>query len=106
MTDAHHYSLDLDLAKRFTAIFDDSKTGVISKREFVNFARFMMVVTYLQTEDGAVVLEMANSAPKALGDSKGPEDYSQKCDILARENSELRDRMADMEKMMRSLQSR
>merc|ERR1719478_985630 len=59
MTDAHHYALDLEQCKRFTAIFDDEKTGVISKKEFLNFARFMMVMSYLRTEDGQKILAVA-----------------------------------------------
>jgi Ca2+-binding EF-hand superfamily protein len=60
MTDAHHYALDQEQCQRFTAIFDDEKTGVISQAEFVNFARFLMVMSYLQTEHGHKALELAN----------------------------------------------
>merc|ERR1719478_2134966 len=61
MTDAHHYALDLEQCKQFTAIFDDAKTGVISQKEFVNFARFLMVMSYLGTEDGKKTLAIANA---------------------------------------------
>merc|ERR1719272_748219 len=61
MTDAHHYALDHDQCERFTAVFDDENTGVISKKEFVNFARFLMVISFLKTEDGQRTLEVATA---------------------------------------------
>jgi Ca2+-binding EF-hand superfamily protein len=61
MTSAHEYALDIDQCTRFTAIFDDEKTGVISQKEFVNFARFLMVMSFLGTEDGKKALAIANA---------------------------------------------
>merc|ERR1712083_952790 len=54
---AHEASLDLAQCKKFTAIFDDAKTGVISKGEFVNFSRFLIVMGYLNSQEGQVVLD-------------------------------------------------
>jgi Ca2+-binding EF-hand superfamily protein len=62
MAHANQYALDFDQCKRFTAIFDDEKTGVISRQEFVNLARFLLVMSYLQTEDGKKVLQTALAA--------------------------------------------
>jgi Ca2+-binding EF-hand superfamily protein len=62
MTGAHRYAIDERQCKRFIAIFDDEKTGVISLSEYVNFARFIMVMSFLQTEDGKVVLDLALDA--------------------------------------------
>lgn len=59
MANAHHYALDLDQCKRFTDVFDDERTGVISQNEFVNFTRFVMVMSFLQTEDGKQTLMVA-----------------------------------------------
>merc|ERR1712048_367222 len=56
MASVHKLSLDPDQCKRFTSIFDEEGTGVISAQEFVKFARFIMVMSYLQTEDGKRVL--------------------------------------------------
>mmetsp|Transcript_67218 Transcript_67218/g.105055 ORF Transcript_67218/g.105055 Transcript_67218/m.105055 type:complete len:1078 (-) Transcript_67218:41-3274(-) len=64
MTGAHHLAIDENQCRRFIAIFDDEKTGVISLSEYVNFARFIMVMSYLQTEDGKVVLDLAVDAQR------------------------------------------
>merc|ERR1712083_434033 len=52
---AHEASLDLAQCKKFTAIFDDAKTGVISKNEFVNFSRFLIIMGYLASQEGKAV---------------------------------------------------
>merc|ERR1712151_439757 len=52
---------DLDQCKRFTAIFDDAKTGVISQSEFLELARFLVVMAYLQTPHGQASLSLMNS---------------------------------------------
>jgi Ca2+-binding EF-hand superfamily protein len=62
LVNATAYALDMDQCKRFVAIFDDEKTGVISRQEFVNFARFLMVMSYLQTEDGKKTSQTALAA--------------------------------------------
>jgi Ca2+-binding EF-hand superfamily protein len=59
MTGASHLAVDESQCRRFIKIFDDEKTGVISLNEYVNFARFVMVMSYLQTADGKLVLELA-----------------------------------------------
>jgi len=52
-------ALDITQVERFTAIFDDEGTGVISQKEFVNFARFVMVMSFLKTGEGQLCIEMA-----------------------------------------------
>jgi len=52
-------ALDISQVERFTAIFDDEGTGVISQKEFVNFARFVMVMSFLKTGEGQLCIEMA-----------------------------------------------
>jgi len=95
MTKAHQYALDDEQCIRFTAIFDDEKTGVISKKEFLNFARFLMVMSYLRTEDGQNVLAIATEkheekkqAKKAQKDAQRAAQRasppSQSTDIVAR----------------------
>jgi len=54
---AHEMSLDVAQCRKFTAIFDDEKTGVISKNEFVNFSRFLIVMGWLDSQEGKVVLD-------------------------------------------------
>lgn len=74
MTNAHHRSIDLEQCSRFTDIFDDERTGVISKAEFVNFARFLVVMSFLQTEDGKKTMEIAtldNHKVSVTTDSQG-----------------------------------
>merc|ERR1719446_108549 len=96
---------DIDQCARFTAIFDDSNSGVISQRDFVNFARFLVVMTYLQTEDGQSTVQLARDveegrvespvasksatmppSPQAVAHLTVDMDfYQQKCDKLDRE---------------------
>lgn len=126
MTKAHYLSLDFDQCKRFTAIFDDAKSGTISKDEFVNFARFLMVLSYLQTEDGKKTLQLATT-PKdkkrnqAAQPAPAPaqtmpadvghlavdvEFYKGKSDKLTKENSQLRSSVSRLEDLVRALEAR
>merc|ERR1719159_1734625 len=59
---AHPFALTKDQCLRFVDIFDTERTGVLSRNEFVNFARFMMIMSYLETEDGQVVQDFADIA--------------------------------------------
>merc|ERR1719247_1578313 len=63
LTAAHRYALDIDQCTKFTAVFDDEKTGVISKTAFVEFARFFIVMSFLKTEDGKKTLAAAAAGP-------------------------------------------
>jgi len=72
MAGTHQYALDLEQCQRFTAIFDDEKTGVISKLEFVNFARFLMIMSFLTTDDGKQVLQIAAYAEKENATQQSP----------------------------------
>lgn len=56
MADSHNLALDMSQCKRFTAIFDDAGDEVIRKGEFVNFCRFQMVMSYLQSQEGQKIL--------------------------------------------------
>jgi len=132
MTNAHHYALDLEQCNRFMEVFDDEKTGVISRKEFVNFARFLMVLSYLGTDDGKKTLAIATSkraeqkqAKKELtglptqstdivARSAGNdghlavdlEFYQGRSEKLAAENDTLRSQMFRMEESMRRMESR
>mmetsp|Transcript_118106 Transcript_118106/g.214795 ORF Transcript_118106/g.214795 Transcript_118106/m.214795 type:complete len:1091 (-) Transcript_118106:62-3334(-) len=127
MTKAHYLSLDFDQCKRFTSIFDDEKTGVISKGEFVNFARFLMVLSYLQTEDGKKTLQLAVQAKEEKKQAKAaqpapaqaqmlPADvghlavdcdfYKGKSEKLTKENSQLRSRVNKLEDIIREMEAR
>merc|ERR1711976_1160070 len=61
---AHEASLDIAQCKKFTAIFDDAKTGVISKSEFVNFLRFLIIMGYLNSQEGQAVLDRVKKDEK------------------------------------------
>jgi Ca2+-binding EF-hand superfamily protein len=63
LSNAHESSLDLDQCRQFMAIFDDAKTGVISVEEFVNFARFLIVMAWLRSHEGQEVMALASSDP-------------------------------------------
>lgn len=130
MTNAHKYALDMDQCKKFTDIFDDERTGVISQKEFVNFARFLMVMSYLGTEDGKKTLAVATSdaaeakqqarASKQIKDTQGAatgssdvkhmavdlDFYKKKSDKLTKENDALRDKQFRMEDTIRRLENR
>jgi len=123
MTQAHHLSLDLDQCARFTDIFDDERTGVISQKEFVNFARFLVVMTFLQTEDGQKVLDLvqpsleqpvpsspqaaAPASPQAVGHlTVDLEYYQSRAERLTKENAEQRSLLLEMEERMRAMEER
>lgn len=61
MSQVHQLALDGSQCARFTEIFDDGCQGVITKGEFVNFARFLIVMSYLQTEEGQDALAVAHT---------------------------------------------
>jgi len=132
MTSAHHLALDLEQCKRFTDVFDDAKSGFISQKEFVNFARFLVVMAFLQTEDGQTTLDIAlqqetqsvrpaelsvtgqsigqgasPNSPQAVGHLSVDLDFYQtKAEKLAKENSGQRRQMLDMEEKMRKMEER
>jgi hypothetical protein len=109
MTDAHIHALDQTQCARFVAIFDEAKTGVISKQEFVNFARFLMVMSFLQTNDGQLTLEKLaiSRHSKATSPEQIATDldfYMQKTEALEQENKTQRRRLSEMEAMMKTMQ--
>lgn len=126
MTNSNQCSADLSQCERFAAIFDDGQTGYISQSEFVNFARFLMVMTYLETEDGKTVLDFAMEQEEAprKGKSKGQtpsvpaspqavshlsvdlDFYQQKAEKLSRENSQQRSQLKSMEERLRAMEER
>mmetsp|Transcript_98061 Transcript_98061/g.211448 ORF Transcript_98061/g.211448 Transcript_98061/m.211448 type:complete len:1157 (-) Transcript_98061:40-3510(-) len=79
LSSANEAALDEEQCKRFTAIFDDEGTGVIGKSEFVNFARFLIIMGYLHNgqESGSggleaddVMLKAAELSDKLVPDSR------------------------------------
>lgn len=105
MTNAHTRALDLDQCRRFTAIFDDSGVGTIDQKEFVNFARFLMVMGFLQTEDGSALLRRIHQEEQAPTAEHAPDPAPQSAD-LATENEALRHRMGDLERMVQLMEQR
>lgn len=59
LIDAHDMAFDKDKCKRFAAVFDDNGDGMIEAGEFVNFARFMVVLSFLEKEEGQLTLALA-----------------------------------------------
>mmetsp|Transcript_29382 Transcript_29382/g.84461 ORF Transcript_29382/g.84461 Transcript_29382/m.84461 type:complete len:1046 (+) Transcript_29382:73-3210(+) len=57
LSHAHPMSLDVEQCRRFSAIFDDAKNGVITKDEFVEFSRFLIIMGYLRSQEGQQVLD-------------------------------------------------
>mmetsp|Transcript_5033 Transcript_5033/g.12967 ORF Transcript_5033/g.12967 Transcript_5033/m.12967 type:complete len:1111 (+) Transcript_5033:61-3393(+) len=63
LSEAQEAALDIEQCKHFMAIFDDEKTGVISVDEFVNFARFMIIMGYLKgNQDVPSVMRLDEAA--------------------------------------------
>eukprot|EP00435_Cladocopium_sp_Y103_P069735 s818_g33.t2 len=52
LTQAHAFVLTEDHCKRFVDIFDIDRNGVIAKEEFVNFVRYMMIMSFMETPEG------------------------------------------------------
>merc|ERR1712003_150550 len=52
LSNSNQQALCMEQCKRFTAIFDDAKSGVISKSEFVNFSRFLIIMGFLESQEG------------------------------------------------------
>jgi len=71
MTDSHQLSLSQSHVLRFVDIFDVERNGVITKSEFLSFARFIMIMAFLDTPEGKVVLEgMDEQVTIAEGESR------------------------------------
>jgi Ca2+-binding EF-hand superfamily protein len=123
MTSAHHLALDMDQCKRFTAIFDDAKTGVISQSEFLELARFLVVMAYLQTPHGQASLSLMASGNIGTPSSQRPksqptsplaaghlsldlEYYQNKTEKLSSENEAQRQKLIEMDAMMRAMEDK
>lgn len=59
LSNSHEASLDLDQCRRFTAFFDTTGTGLITSNNFVDFARFLIVMAWLKSHEGQQVWNMA-----------------------------------------------
>jgi hypothetical protein len=59
LSNSHEASLDLGQCQRFAAIFDTERKGVISADAFVDFARFLIIMAWLQSHEGQEVYNMA-----------------------------------------------
>jgi len=70
MADAHSMALDLDQCKRFSQIFDVNGDGLIELDEFVNFSRFMIVMSFLHSQEGQLTLSIAME-PEAMAKMNG-----------------------------------
>jgi len=57
MAEAHQFALTEEHCVKFVDIFDSKRNGVLTLSEFITFVRFMLVMAYLDTEDGRIVSE-------------------------------------------------
>eukprot|EP00929_Paragymnodinium_shiwhaense_P058771 TRINITY_DN29447_c0_g1_i1.p1 TRINITY_DN29447_c0_g1~~TRINITY_DN29447_c0_g1_i1.p1 ORF type:complete len:1085 (-),score=358.65 TRINITY_DN29447_c0_g1_i1:301-3555(-) len=133
---ANKLSIDLDVAKRFTSIFDDAGDGVIRKEEFVNFCRFQMIMAYLAAADSSVDVDSSQAlaicndvanqeitdALRGTSPDHSPrrnyknldtehlavdaDFYQRKSEKLSRENEVLRVRTLELETLCRRLESK
>jgi Ca2+-binding EF-hand superfamily protein len=69
--EARNYTMTEDHARQFVEIFDIKQNGVITKAEFVNLARFMLVMSFFETADGAI----SKQNFRDVQESKVIEDY-------------------------------
>eukprot|EP00747_Dinoflagellata_sp_TGD_P051325 gnl/TRDRNA2_/TRDRNA2_147274_c0_seq1.p1 gnl/TRDRNA2_/TRDRNA2_147274_c0~~gnl/TRDRNA2_/TRDRNA2_147274_c0_seq1.p1 ORF type:complete len:736 (+),score=136.44 gnl/TRDRNA2_/TRDRNA2_147274_c0_seq1:79-2208(+) len=122
MTDAHPYSLTEDLANHFIDIFDIERNGVITRKEFLRFARFMMVLAWLETDEGQRCLQAwegdMGSTGYGFGASASAEathvnhlsvdvdHFKTKADRLESDNEALRSRMQSLEASMRKMEAK
>jgi len=67
LAEAHHYSLTQEHCRHFVDIFDDKRNGVITRAEFLNFARFMMIMGFMQTEEGQLVVNQVELVQASEG---------------------------------------
>lgn len=118
MSSAHRVSLDLEQCRRFAAIFGASKEGGINKEEFGNFVRFLVIMSYLGTQDGQESVA-ANVAPEHAQVREQPvleakthesehlmldlEFHKQKSERLASENEELQESVHKLKRLVRAL---
>mmetsp|Transcript_29901 Transcript_29901/g.68937 ORF Transcript_29901/g.68937 Transcript_29901/m.68937 type:complete len:1138 (-) Transcript_29901:118-3531(-) len=63
MAGAHSLAIDADQCVRFCTVWDEGGTGYLNMHEFVSFARFVMVLGFLKTEDGQKILAEVSSTP-------------------------------------------
>lgn len=116
-----HIQIDFEQCERFTSIFDEAGEGVIRASEFVNFCRFQMVMSWLQTQEGQIVVDTLASGQVARppAPTNGVEElstvdsllpnvehshlavdcefYQTKADRLASENELLKVRLRQLE---------
>jgi len=60
MSEAQQCALRSDHCQNFVDIFDVERNGVLTKHEFVNFARFILIIAYLDTADGKLLTLQAD----------------------------------------------
>jgi len=124
LANVHRMALDIAQCRRFTAIFDDAGTGVISKSEFVDFSRFLLIMSYLDSQEGQTIISLASQEETArLPPGQGGGDaealqaqnthlavdrdfYREKVGRLTTENDDLRQKLAALDSSMRSMQAK
>jgi len=62
---ASPFSIDSEKCSRFACIFDVDKNGVIDKEEFIDFAQFLMIMAYLDTDQGKAAVSGVNTAEES-----------------------------------------
>lgn len=129
LSKAHTHSLDLAQCRRFAAIFAEGRSGGISRGEFVEFSRFLIVMSYLKSEEGKEVMLQAargkqphrppgpmshldDQEPLSVGPSSPAhlavdcEFYQKKSEKLNQENEALRERLGGLEQLMRKMEAK
>jgi len=124
---AHSLALDLEQCERFAAIFDRGGTGALGRGDYVDLGRSLLVLAYLQSEDGQRLLQRrtasripANHHPEAAAEaaprSLAPEDarrlaqdlahQRRRAEQLQRDGEAERARASGLEAMVRRMEGR
>jgi len=105
MSAAHPFSVSLEHCKRLVVLFDTDKNGVISRSEFADFAMFVMIACYLETEEGKSLARTAES-PVVQRLQQNAEQQQAVVQKLAEENEELRFKTQDLEAKLRAVEEK
>merc|ERR1719387_2090126 len=65
LSEAHPFSINAEQCIEFTSIFDTDRNGVISREEFVDYARFMIIMAFLSSPEGARVNVIVQGSKEA-----------------------------------------
>lgn len=105
MSEAHPFSVSLEHCTRLLKMFDADGNGVISRGEFADFAMFVMISCYLDTEEGKMLARQVDS-PVVQRLQENAEEQQAAVQRLQEENEELRLKTQNLEQMLRAVEEK